>query len=88
MDIAFYVLYPKEYSFLEERLEQIQSKDKEFVPNTIRELKNVLKKAIIDAEVQGRTKRTYSIWKKMQRRNVIFDQINDIVTFRIIVKTV
>ena len=87
-DIAFYVLYPKEYSFLEERLEQIQSKDKEFVPHTIRELKNVLKKARIDAEVQGRTKRTYSIWKKMQRRNVTFDQINDIVAFRIIVKTV
>ena len=87
-DIAFYVLYPNEYSFLEERLEQIQSKDKEFVPNTIKELQNVLKKAGIDAEVQGRTKRTYSIWKKMQRRNVTFDQINDIVAFRIIVKTV
>ena len=86
-DIAFYVLYPNEYSFLEERLEQIQSKDKEFVPNTIKELQNVLKKAGIDAEVQGRTKRTYSIWKKMQRRNVTFDQINDIVAFRIIVKT-
>ena len=87
-DIAFYVLYPNEYSFLEERLEQIQSKDKEFVPNTIKELQNVLKKAGIDAKVQGRTKRTYSIWKKMQRRNVTFDQINDIVAFRIIVKTV
>lgn len=87
-DIAFYVLYPNEYSFLEERLEQIQSKDKEFVPNTIKELQNVLKKAGIAAEVQGRTKRTYSIWKKMQRRNVTFDQINDIVAFRIIVKTV
>lgn len=86
-DIAFYVLYPNEYSFLEERLEQIQSKDKEFVPNTIKELQNVLKKAGIDAEVQGRTKQTYSIWKKMQRRNVTFDQINDIVAFRIIVKT-
>lgn len=87
-DIAFYVLYPNEYSFLEERLDQILSKDKEFVPKTIRELSSVLKKAGIDAEVQGRTKRTYSIWKKMQRRNVTFEQINDIVAFRVIVQTV
>ncbi|MBQ7674263.1 MAG: bifunctional (p)ppGpp synthetase/guanosine-3',5'-bis(diphosphate) 3'-pyrophosphohydrolase [Alphaproteobacteria bacterium] len=87
-DIAFYVLYPNEYSFLEERLNQILSKDEDFVPKTIKELQNVLHKAGIDAEVQGRTKRTYSIWKKMQRRNVTFEQINDIVAFRIIVKTV
>lgn len=87
-DIAFYILYPREYSFLEERVEQLQSKDKDFVPHTIKELQNVLKKAGIDGEVQGRVKRAYSIWKKMQRRNVTFEQINDIVAFRIIVKTV
>lgn len=87
-DIAFYILYPREYSFLEERVEQLQSKDKDFVPNTIKELQNVLKKSGIDGEVQGRVKRAYSIWKKMQRRNITFDQINDIVAFRVIVKTV
>lgn len=87
-DIAFYILYPREYSFLEERVEQLQSRDKDFVPHTIRELQNVLKKAGIDGEVHGRVKRAYSIWKKMQRRNVTFEQINDIVAFRVIVKTI
>lgn len=87
-DMAFYILYPREYSFLEERVEQLQSKDKDFVPHTIKELQSVLKKAGIDGEVHGRVKRAYSIWKKMQRRNVTFEQINDIVAFRIIVKTV
>lgn len=87
-DMAFYTLYPREYGFLEERVEHLQNKDKNFVPITTKELKGIIDKAGIEGTVQGRIKRVYSIWKKMQRRNVTFDQINDIVAFRIIVKTI
>ena len=40
------------------------------------------------AEVSGRRKRAYSIWRKMERKSVGFEQLSDIVGFRVIVRTV
>ncbi|GHT92690.1 GTP pyrophosphokinase [Alphaproteobacteria bacterium] len=87
-DIAFYHLHPNEYSTISVRLEQIRSKDDNFVQNTIAELNRVLRVAGIEAVVNGREKKAYSIWKKMQRRNVALEQINDIIAFRVVVKTI
>jgi GTP pyrophosphokinase len=87
-DIAFYHLHPNEYRAISVKLEQIRSKDDNFVQNTVADLTRVLKEANIDATVSGREKKAYSIWKKMQRRNVSLEQINDIIAFRVIVKTV
>ncbi|MDR2681508.1 MAG: bifunctional (p)ppGpp synthetase/guanosine-3',5'-bis(diphosphate) 3'-pyrophosphohydrolase [Holosporaceae bacterium] len=87
-DIAFYHLHPNEYRTISVKLEQIRSKDNNFVQNTITDLTRVLKDAGIDANVSGREKKAYSIWKKMQRRNISLEQINDIIAFRVIVKTV
>lgn len=87
-DIAFYTLHPSEYGTINMKLEQIRNKDKEFVQNTINELKHVFQEAGLEAEFSGREKKAYSIWKKMQRRNVSLEQINDIIAFRVIVKTV
>jgi GTP pyrophosphokinase len=87
-DIAFYNLHPSEYSAISLRLEQIRSKDDNFVQNTVKELQRVLHDHGIDAMVSGREKKVYSIWKKMQKRNVSLEQINDIIAFRVIVKTV
>jgi GTP pyrophosphokinase len=87
-DLAFYNLHPNEYSAISLRLDQIRKKDHNFVQNTTLELKKVFKAAGIEANISGREKKVYSIWKKMQRRNVSLEQINDIVAFRIIVDTV
>ncbi|GHU12149.1 GTP pyrophosphokinase [Alphaproteobacteria bacterium] len=87
-DIAFYHLHPNEYSAISVRLEQIRSKDDNFVQNTVAELNRVLRGAGIEATVSGREKKAYSIWKKMRQRNVSLEQINDIIAFRVIVKTV
>lgn len=87
-DIAFYNLHPSEYSAISMRLEQIRSKDENFVQNIVKELTRVFKDAGIEAIINGREKKAYSIWKKMQKRNVTLEQINDIIAFRIIVKTV
>ncbi|MDR1333864.1 MAG: bifunctional (p)ppGpp synthetase/guanosine-3',5'-bis(diphosphate) 3'-pyrophosphohydrolase [Holosporaceae bacterium] len=93
-DLAFYNLHPNEYSAISLRLDQIRSRDHNFVQNTILELKRVFKEANVgganlsNTEISGREKRVYSIWKKMQRQNVSLEQINDIVAFRIIVDTI
>jgi GTP pyrophosphokinase len=87
-DIAFYNLHPNEYSAISMRLDQIKSRDNNFVQNTILELKKAFKDVGIKAEILGREKKAYSIWKKMQRRNVTLEQINDIIAFRMIVGSV
>jgi GTP pyrophosphokinase len=85
-DVAFYTLHPTEYGIITTKLEKIKM-DNNFVQNIISELNRVLKEANINAIISGREKKAYSIWKKMQCRNVPLDQINDIIAFRIIVKT-
>ncbi|MDR2267968.1 MAG: bifunctional (p)ppGpp synthetase/guanosine-3',5'-bis(diphosphate) 3'-pyrophosphohydrolase, partial [Holosporaceae bacterium] len=87
-DIAFYNLHPSEYSSISLRLEQIRNKDDNFVDNTVKELQRVLHDHGVEAMVSGREKKAYSIWKKMQKRNIPLEQINDIIAFRVIVKTV
>ncbi|MCR5224659.1 MAG: bifunctional (p)ppGpp synthetase/guanosine-3',5'-bis(diphosphate) 3'-pyrophosphohydrolase [Alphaproteobacteria bacterium] len=87
-DIAFYNLHPNEYSAISLKLEQIRSKDNNFVQNTILELQKIFEESKLEASISGREKKVYSIWKKMQRRNVSLEQINDIIAFRVIVKTI
>lgn len=87
-DIAFYNLYPNEYSLISMRLEDINNKSNNFIQNTLIELRRIFKEENIDATVVGRQKKAYSIWKKMHRRNVSLEQINDIIAFRVIVRTV
>src|SRR5690606_40422459 len=51
-------------------------------------LKRTMAEHGIDAWVSGREKRPYSIWEKMQRKNIAFEQLSDIMAFRIVVKDV
>ncbi|MDR2765881.1 MAG: bifunctional (p)ppGpp synthetase/guanosine-3',5'-bis(diphosphate) 3'-pyrophosphohydrolase [Holosporaceae bacterium] len=87
-DVAFYNTHPSEYRAISMKLEQIRNKDNNFIQNTILELRLVFNKAGIDAQISGREKKAYSIWKKMQRHSVTIEKINDIIAFRVIVKTV
>ena len=87
-DITFYNLHPNEYSTITMKLEQIKARDDNFVQNIIVELEKIFKDAEMTVRISGREKKAYSIWKKMQRRNVTLDQINDLIAFRVIVKTV
>lgn len=87
-NIAFYNLHPNEYRAISMKLEHILSKDQNFVQNTILELRKVFSDANIPVTITGREKKAYSIWKKMQKQNVSLEQINDIIAFRVIVKTI
>src|SRR3546814_4191184 len=48
----------------------------------------LLGRAGIEAEVNGREKKPYSIWRKMQARHIPFEQLSDVIAFRVIVDSV
>lgn len=86
-DIAFYNLHPNEYRCIADRVEQLSNKDHNFVNDTIVELHKSFAESKINAEISGRKKTVYSVWKKMQKRNVTLEQVHDIIAFRIIVES-
>lgn len=87
-DLSFRYLYPDEFYKLVNNLKKKQSETDAFLESIKKGLESNLKKYNVKAEVQGRVKKYYSIYKKMLRDNKDFDQIYDIFAFRIIVDTV
>ncbi len=84
-DLAFAQLNPDARSSITSRLQFLRDEGKDNVDAVVSELKNTLEKENLPSNVSGRQKSPYSIWLKTQRKNVSFEQISDIIAFRIIV---
>jgi len=84
-DLAFKEVYPEEYKSIVERLDAMRVEGGDIFENIQNELTDVLQAANIPAKIDGREKSPYSIWRKMQRKNVDFEQLSDIMAFRVIV---
>ena len=85
-DIAFGELNPEARESILTRLNFLRAEGGEaVVERIIGELKKKIGEAGISADIQGREKTRYSIWKKMQRKNISFEQLSDIMAFRIVV---
>ncbi len=87
-DLAFRELNPDAYRVVNERLEALESRNVGLVSEIEQQLTRKLADRGLAAEVSGRNKRAYSIWRKMERKSVGFEQLSDIVGFRVIVRTV
>src|ERR671934_489377 len=88
-DLAFKYLKPGEYADVEMQLAQSQKDRQRFIADVVELLKTKLKEAGLEAEVHGRPKHVYSIWKKMRRNGLSsVTQLHDVVAFRLILKTV
>ncbi|MCB1556690.1 MAG: bifunctional (p)ppGpp synthetase/guanosine-3',5'-bis(diphosphate) 3'-pyrophosphohydrolase [Alphaproteobacteria bacterium] len=87
-DLAFSYLNPEARESITNRLSFLRKEGSELVKTTIAQLTDLLKKAGIEAKISGREKTRYSIWRKMQRKNVAFEQLSDIMAFRVVVDTV
>ncbi|HTK84320.1 MAG TPA: bifunctional (p)ppGpp synthetase/guanosine-3',5'-bis(diphosphate) 3'-pyrophosphohydrolase [Patescibacteria group bacterium] len=87
-DLAFGHLNPEAREGISNRLSFLRTEGSEIVRNIIKELKSALKKAGVEADVTGREKTRYSIWRKMQRKNVAFEQLSDLMAFRVVVESV
>lgn len=87
-DLAFKQLHPDAYQSIITRLKFLREKGGNLTNEIVEQLKKDVSDAGLDAEVYGREKRPYSIWRKMNRQNIPFEQICDIMAFRIIVSNI
>ena len=86
--IAFAQLDPEAYDTIQARLNFLRGQGADVIDEVGAELARVCEEAGIRViEVTGREKSPYSIWEKMQRRNVAFEQLSDIMAFRVVVST-
>jgi guanosine-3',5'-bis(diphosphate) 3'-pyrophosphohydrolase len=84
-DLGFRALYPYRYKVLERELKRARGNQKEFVGKIAETFKGALRKAAIEAAVEGREKHLYSIYKKMQNKKISMNEMVDVYGFRIIV---
>lgn len=82
--LAFEQLEPEAYATITARLAQIRSSEGGQVDAIALGIKQALAEAGLKVEVSGREKHPYSIWKKMAERHVSFEQITDIMAFRVL----
>ena len=87
-DLSFKYIYPEEYREIVEGINKKKDERLKFLDKIMEQIRVELKKHRIDAEVTGRAKHFYSIYKKMQRDNCTLDQIYDLFAMRIIVNSV
>lgn len=87
-DLCFMQLNPEAREGISNRLSFLRQEGTQVVHEIITELKALMKESGIDADVAGREKTKYSIWRKMQRKNVSFEQLSDIMAFRVVVANI
>ncbi len=86
-DLAFHELYPEAYEVVSTRLNALAELNKQLIAEIEQQLTKKLADRGIEAQVHGRRKRAYSVWRKMERKSVGFEQLSDIFGFRVVVKT-
>lgn len=88
-DLALRYLYPDAYREMEDQIAMTREKREAYIDKVIKILERVLRENNVHQfELQGRVKHMYSIFRKMQRSNIEFDQVYDMLAFRIIVDNV
>lgn len=87
-DLAFRFLKPEKYLMIAKKLAKTKREREKYLDEVIEKLQKMLKENNIEATVSGRVKNVYSIYTKMEREELPFEEIYDIVGFRIIVNTV
>jgi GTP pyrophosphokinase len=87
-NLSFAELEPEAFETIQTRLNFLRGQGADVIEEVRTELTRVCTEAgVTVVEISGREKSPYSIWQKMKRRNVAFEQLSDIMAFRIIVPT-
>ena len=77
----------KTYNFIAKKLDETMRARKSFIREFITPINETLKKQKFDFEIKGRPKSIYSIWNKMKKKEVVFEDIYDLFAIRIILKS-
>ena len=86
-DLTFAELQPEARNSIVSRLQALRESDREVTPTIVSELERTLKNSGVSVKVSGREKCPYSIWRKMERQDVPFEQIADVMAFRVLVES-
>ena len=86
--LAFEQLEPEASESISRRLAQLKEGGGDRIARIASGLKLLLGRAGLEAEVSGREKHPYSIWRKMSERHISFEQLSDIMAFRVIVPSI
>ncbi len=87
-DLAFAELNPDARNSVVRRLDFLRNQGGNLVNRILSELNHLMLENDIKADIQGREKSPYSIWQKMQQHDVGFEQLSDIMAFRIVVEDI
>ena len=87
-DLSFQVLNPEGYAAIVERLARLHEESGDILREIETELVDKLKRHTIHADVKGREKKPYSIWRKMENKHLSLGQLSDIFGFRVIVDNI
>jgi GTP pyrophosphokinase len=87
-NLAFKNLNPEAFAMVSTRLEDLRDTNRELIRTIEGELAAELHRRGIKADVRGRQKQPYSVWAKMERKSVAFEQLSDIFGFRVVVDQV
>lgn len=85
-DLSFRYLYPMRHRVIAKAIKVARGNRKEVISKILESIKKALKEAHIDADVKGREKHLYSVYRKMANKATALEQIHDIYGFRILVK--
>lgn len=86
--LAFNEIYPDAAVSINQRLNFLREQDNDICQKIIDELQRVMADSGLTCQVSGREKTPYSIWRKMQQKRMEFEQLSDIIAFRIIVQDI
>ena len=87
-DLSFSILNKDARKLILDRLAFIKNKREDLINKVSEKLTELLKANKIDAEITGREKTPFSIWRKMQSKKISLEQLTDIVGFRVILKNI
>ena len=86
-DLSFEVLNPEARTSIMRRFVMLRRDKGDLIPEISAEIEAFVQQSDITAEVSGREKRPYAIWRKMQEKEVPFSQLSDIYAFRVLCQT-
>jgi GTP diphosphokinase / guanosine-3',5'-bis(diphosphate) 3'-diphosphatase len=86
-DLSMKYMEPVTYKFIAQQLNEKKAERENFVKGFIAPIKDILIEQGLDADVYGRPKSIHSIWSKMRKKNIPFDEVYDLFAIRIILNS-
>jgi GTP pyrophosphokinase len=85
-DLAFRYLHPDTYKQIAKQLDEKRLDRERYIREFVQSLRDALAEAGVEAEVYGRPKHIYSIWRKMQKKHLEFNELFDVRAVRVVTK--